>query len=148
MLGRRVTHREPASAIVRISWPDHDPQPFPHGTFLEVARAASTRDSMSWPPRSISTQGNAAGWPPATARGRTIALMSEASDKPVHPARRVAIRDRLIESRGLDRDVAERWCDAWEAEAALHGIARDSDYWDAGKIWIDRQCAARKLPPN
>jgi hypothetical protein len=28
---------DPAAAIVRISWPDMDPQPVPHGTFLEVA---------------------------------------------------------------------------------------------------------------
>jgi murein DD-endopeptidase MepM/ murein hydrolase activator NlpD len=28
---------DPAAAIVRITWPDHDPQPVPHGTFLEVA---------------------------------------------------------------------------------------------------------------
>ncbi len=28
---------DPASAIVLITWPDHDPQPSPHGTFLEVA---------------------------------------------------------------------------------------------------------------
>jgi hypothetical protein len=34
-------------------------------------------------------------------------------------------------------------CDALEAEAALQGLARDADYWDAGKLWIDAQCAAR-----
>ncbi len=28
---------DPATAIVHISWPDMDPQPVPHGTFLEVA---------------------------------------------------------------------------------------------------------------
>jgi murein DD-endopeptidase MepM/ murein hydrolase activator NlpD len=28
---------DPASAIVLIRWPDMDPQPVPHGTFLEVA---------------------------------------------------------------------------------------------------------------
>ena len=44
--------------------------------------------------------------------------------------------------------VAERWCGAWEAEAALRGLARDGDYWEAGKRWIDAQCAARKRPPN
>ncbi len=74
--------------------------------------------------------------------------MSETRDQPVHLARRVAIRDRLIEGRGLDSDVADRWCDAWEVEAALQGIAQGGDYWEAGKLWIDRQCAARKLPPN
>jgi hypothetical protein len=65
----------------------------------------------------------------------------------LHQARRAAIRNRLISS-GKDPDVAERWCDAWEAEGVLRGLARDADYWDAGKLWIDAQCAARKQPPN
>jgi hypothetical protein len=64
-----------------------------------------------------------------------------------HQARRTAIRDALIGS-GQDPAVAERWCDAWDAEAALLGVSRDDDYWDAGKRWIDTQCAARKRPPN
>ncbi len=66
----------------------------------------------------------------------------------IHGARRAAIRNRLLASGGMDIDVAERWCDAWEAEAALQGIARNSDYWDAGELWIDAQCAARKRPPS
>lgn len=53
-----------------------------------------------------------------------------------------------MQSRGLDVDVAERWCDAWEAEAALRNLKRDGDFWDSGKTWIDAQCAARKQPPN
>jgi hypothetical protein len=61
--------------------------------------------------------------------------------------RRAAIRERLTAS-GMDQAVANRWCDAWETEAALRGLARDDDYWDAGKLWIDAQCAARKRPPN
>jgi len=65
----------------------------------------------------------------------------------IHEARRAAIRNRLI-SGGKDPAVAERWCDAWEAEAALRGIERGSDYWEAGRLWIDAQCAARKQPPN
>ena len=44
----------------------------------------------------------------------------------------------------MDRDVANRWCDAWEAEAALRDLTRDSDYWEAGKLWIDAQCAANE----
>jgi len=61
--------------------------------------------------------------------------------------RRDVIRDRLIES-GKDPAVAERWCDAWAAEAALRGLNADADYWDVGERWIDQQCAARKQPPN
>ena len=65
-----------------------------------------------------------------------------------HLARRAAIRDVIMESKGLNTDVAERWCDAWEAEAALQGLDRDTTYWDAGRAWIDTQCDARKRPPN
>lgn len=66
----------------------------------------------------------------------------------VHQARRTAIRNAIIETRGLDVDAAERWCDAWEAEAALRDAKRDGDFWEAGKLWIDAQCAAGKRPPN
>ncbi len=44
----------------------------------------------------------------------------------LHLARRLAIRNRLI-SGGKDPDLAERWCDAWEAEAALRDLRRDGD---------------------
>ena len=66
----------------------------------------------------------------------------------IHQARRAAIRNAIMQDRGLDQQVAERWCDAWEAEAVLQGRERDRDYWDAGKLWIDRQCSARRQPPN
>ena len=49
---------------------------------------------------------------------------------------------------GMDPLVAERWCGAWEAEAALRGLSPDAEYWDAGKRWIDTQCAVRRQPPN
>ena len=61
--------------------------------------------------------------------------------------RRAAIRTALTRS-GMDPTVADRWCGAWEAEAALRGLAPGTDFWDAGKRWIDGQCAARKQPPN
>ena len=73
--------------------------------------------------------------------------MSKVSEQRIDQARRAAIRNRLI-STGKDPDVAERWCDAWEAEAALRALKRDGDYWEAGKLWIDAQCAARKQPPS
>ena len=73
--------------------------------------------------------------------------MSKLSEQRIDQARRAAIRNRLI-STGKEPDVAERWCDAWEAEAALRELRRDGDYWKAGKLWIDAQCAARKRPPS
>ena len=48
----------------------------------------------------------------------------------------------------MEPQDADLWCDAWEAEADRQGLARNSDYWDAGKLWIDAQCTARKRPPN
>ena len=74
--------------------------------------------------------------------------MGKLKDERIHLARRDAIRNVIMQGRGLDHDVAERWCDAWEAEAALRGLARDGDYWEAGKLWIDAQCAARKRPSS
>ena len=73
--------------------------------------------------------------------------MSELKDQLIHLARRAAICNRLI-STGKHPDIAERWCDAWEAEAALRDMKRDGDYWEAGKLWIDAQCAARKQPSS
>jgi hypothetical protein len=75
------------------------------------------------------------------------AMARRADPENLDIARRYAIRNRLI-SAGKDPDVAERWCDAWEAEAALRDLKRDGDYWEAGKLWIDAQCAARKRPPS
>ncbi len=74
-------------------------------------------------------------------------MARRADPERIHVARRAAIRNRLI-STGKDPDVAERWCDAWEAEAALRGLKRDGDYWEAGSRWIDAQCVAGKQPPN
>jgi hypothetical protein len=84
----------------------------------------------------------------AGAVGSYHARVDKLKDERIHQARRVVIRNRLIGNTGLDREVAERWCDACEAEAALRGLARDGDYWEAGGLWIDAQCAARKRPPS
>ena len=75
-------------------------------------------------------------------------MSRRADPERIHLARRDAIRNHIMQTRGLDVDVAERWCNAWEAEAALQGLERGSAFWDAGKAWIDSQCAARKRPPN
>ena len=72
-------------------------------------------------------------------------MAHRADPERIYQARRAAIRNTLISS-GKEPEVAERWCDAWEAEAAVQGISRNSDYWDAGKFWIDAQCAATRTP--
>jgi hypothetical protein len=75
-------------------------------------------------------------------------MARRADPEGIHQARRAAIRNAIMQSRGLETDVAERWCDAWEAEAVLQGVERDRDFWQTGHAWIDAQCAARKKPPN
>lgn len=73
--------------------------------------------------------------------------MTRTADDRTGDGRRAAIRQALTGS-GMDPTVAERWCGAWEAEAALRGLKPGDDFWDAGKRWIDAQCSARKQPPN
>jgi len=74
-------------------------------------------------------------------------MTRRADPERIHQARRNAIRNILI-SAGKDPDIAERWCDAWEAEAALRDLKQDGGYWEAGRLWIDAQCAARRQPPS
>lgn len=72
--------------------------------------------------------------------------MSRLKDERLHQARRVAIRNTLV-STGMDVDLSERWCNAWEAEAMRHGLLRDSAYfWDAGRGWIDAQRRPGRRP--
>jgi len=49
-------------------------------------------------------------------------MRRRADPERIHLARRAAIRNVIMQSRGLDPELAERWCDAWEAEAALQGL--------------------------
>jgi hypothetical protein len=40
---------------------------------------------------------------------------------------------------------AERWCDAWEIEAASHAVPRhERDYWTVGSAWVKEERAARR----
>jgi hypothetical protein len=36
----------------------------------------------------------------------------------------------------MSRQDPERWCDAWELEAAGRGLPKDGAYWTAGAEWI------------
>jgi len=45
---------------------------------------------------------------------------------------------------GMDESTANRWCDAWEIEAAGRAMARDATYWQAGADWIAAERAARR----
>ncbi len=63
----------------------------------------------------------------------------------IHEARRAAVRNTLA-GTGMPIETAERWCEAWEADAERRGLARDRDYWDAGWNWIEAERAARRSP--
>jgi hypothetical protein len=54
-------------------------------------------------------------------------------------ARRIALRNRLIDEDRLPRALAEAWISAWEAEAARLGIAPGNEYWTYGSAWIEEQ---------
>jgi hypothetical protein len=45
---------------------------------------------------------------------------------------------------GMSLDTAERWCDAWEIDAAGRGLPRDSAYWQAGAQRIAAERKARR----
>jgi hypothetical protein len=60
-------------------------------------------------------------------------------------AHRLGVRNRLA-AQEMSEAVADRWCDAWEAEAARQGTAPGPGYWEAGFRWIKAQRASRRLP--
>jgi hypothetical protein len=64
----------------------------------------------------------------------------------IYQANRIAIRNGLTDY-GVSLELAERWCDAWEAEAASRNIERlTRDYWTFGSAWIREQRQARREP--
>jgi hypothetical protein len=56
--------------------------------------------------------------------------------------------DNALTDGGVALEQAERWCDAWELEAALQRIGRSAEFWQGGRRWIDAQRAARKPLPS
>jgi len=54
--------------------------------------------------------------------GSTLAEMARRADpERIFQARRAAVRNGLSDT-GMSREDAERWCDAWEVEAAGRGL--------------------------
>ena len=66
-------------------------------------------------------------------------------DEAIHQGQRAAVRNGLTDT-GMDLEVAERWCAAWEAEATRQRIIRSSAYWDLAKLWIEEQRSTGKRP--
>ena len=84
-------------------------------------RIASQRE------RRASTQLHA----PGSRRGpylfrHTDQMARRADPERIFQARRDAIRNTLTGS-GMSLETAERWCDAWEIEAAGRGLPRDAE---------------------
>lgn len=73
-------------------------------------------------------------------------MTRRADPERIHLARRAAVRNRLT-GEGMSEELAEHWCDAWEAEAARRKLERLSpDYWREGTAWIYAERPARKAP--
>ncbi len=73
-------------------------------------------------------------------------MSRRADPERIFKAGRIAIRNSLTGS-GMDEATAERWCNAWEIEAASRQLPRSGDYWTVGKEWIAAERAARRGPP-
>jgi hypothetical protein len=67
------------------------------------------------------------------------------NDDDIHQARRAAVRNGLTDA-GMDLELADRWCDAWETEATLQRIIRSAAYWQIGKRWIDERRSVGDQP--
>ena len=86
-------------------------------------------------------------------RGATTRLRRATSavrDRIVRPRLRpvsiaAAVKERLMDE-GVPADLAQRWCDAWEVEAARQGLPQDSRYWSLGTHWIWTERTARPEP--
>jgi hypothetical protein len=62
----------------------------------------------------------------------------------IFQARRIAARNGLTD-HGMSLEDAERWCDAWELEAATRDVARDDEaYWRFGVEWIAAERSMRR----
>jgi len=72
-------------------------------------------------------------------------MARRADPERIHQARRIACRNGLTDY-GVPLDEAERWCTAWEIEAAMRELPRDANYWTVGSAWITEQRAARRPP--
>ena len=70
-------------------------------------------------------------------------MARHADPERIFMAWRIAVRNGLTGS-GMALEDAERWCDAWELEAAMRDVPRDRDYWTVGSAWIAEQRAARR----
>src|SRR5262245_31608416 len=77
-----------------------------------------------------------------------LAGMSRRADPDrIFAAWRLAIRNTLA-GEGMSLDEAERWCEAWDAEAAGRWLPKDAVYWELGAEWIREQRKARRLNPR
>ena len=72
----------------------------------------------------------------------TVAMARHADPECIHQARRAAVRNGLTDF-GMPLEEAERWCDAWELEAATREIPTTGDFWTVGDAWIAEEWATQ-----
>jgi hypothetical protein len=66
--------------------------------------------------------------------------------KQLYEAKRAAVHARLV-SEHESVENAERWCLAWEAQAANEGLRWDAvEFWREGSGWIRAERAAGRKP--
>ena len=70
-------------------------------------------------------------------------MARRADPERIHQARRAAVRNGLTDF-GMPLEEAERWCVAWELEAAGRALPKDSAYWQLGGDWIAEERAVRR----
>ena len=76
-------------------------------------------------------------------RKHAVAMSRRSTPERIVQARRDAIRNTLTGS-GMSLEAAERYCGAWEIDAAGRGLPRAADYWQLGSEWIAAERAARR----
>jgi len=65
----------------------------------------------------------------------------------IERARNTAVRS-IARDLAIDREEAERWCDAWERFAQRQGVPRSAYFWDSARGWIDAQRSLGKAVPS
>jgi len=78
----------------------------------------------------------------AVALARTLGSCP-AAPIPNASTRRAAVRNGLTDY-GMSLEGAERWCDAWELEAACRELRKVSAYWQQVQEWIAVERKARQ----
>jgi len=75
-------------------------------------------------------------------------MVRRSDPRRIHQARRVAIRNLLVDEQRLAPDQVDAWLTAWEIEAERLALILDGDFWTIGSVWIREQRAKHGTPPS